>query len=50
MAPPTEHVGPKPSTAPVEEQGFGWRNTYKSGMGADTITSGLEGAWTANPT
>jgi catalase-peroxidase len=49
-APGGQHQGPKPSEANIEEQGFGWNSTYKSGKGADTITSGLEGAWTAQPT
>ncbi|MBP2550654.1 catalase-peroxidase [Neorhizobium galegae] len=44
------HVGPEPEGAALAEQGLGWMSTYKSGKGADTITSGLEGAWTANPT
>jgi catalase-peroxidase len=44
-----QHVGPEPEGAPLEEQGFGWTNTYGTGKGADTITSGLEGAWTTNP-
>jgi catalase-peroxidase len=48
-APATQHVGPEPEGAPIEEQGLGWRNTFGSGKGADTITSGLEGAWTNNP-
>ncbi|MEM6676528.1 MAG: catalase/peroxidase HPI [Pseudomonadota bacterium] len=39
-----------PEGAPLETQGLGWHSTYKSGMGVDTITSGLEGAWTPNPT
>jgi catalase-peroxidase len=43
------HVGPNPEAAPIEAMGFGWLSTYKSGKGADTITSGLEGAWTPNP-
>ncbi|MGM0375258.1 MAG: catalase/peroxidase HPI [Bacteroidota bacterium] len=45
-----EHVGPDPETAPIEEQGLGWKNSYGTGKGADTITSGLEGAWTNKPT
>lgn len=43
-------VGPEPEAAPIEEMGLGWKNAYGSGKGRDTITSGLEGAWTANPT
>jgi len=43
------HVGPEPEAAPVEEQGLGWKGTFGSGKGGDTITSGIEGAWTANP-
>ncbi len=43
------HVGPNPEAAPIEAMGFGWLSTYKSGKGRDTITSGLEGAWTPNP-
>jgi catalase-peroxidase len=48
-APAVENVGPEPEAAPLEEQGLGWKNKYGSGTGADTITSGLEGAWTNNP-
>ncbi len=47
---PASHVGPEPEAAPIEEQGFGWRSSYRSGKGSDTITSGIEGAWTPNPT
>ncbi|KAL7512601.1 hypothetical protein ACHAXN_009630 [Cyclotella atomus] len=47
---PSKHVGAEPEGAPVHEMGLGWENRYKSGKGADTITSGLEGAWTAKPT
>ncbi|KAJ1549318.1 hypothetical protein HK405_005571 [Cladochytrium tenue] len=47
---PASNVGPEPEAAPVEELGLGWRNAYKSGKGADAITSGLEGAWTPTPT
>ena len=46
---PADLVGPEPEGAPLEEQGLGWRNTFGTGMGDDTITSGLEGAWTTNP-
>jgi catalase-peroxidase len=48
-APAAQHVGPEPEGAPLEEQGLGWRNSFGSGKGGDTITSGLEGAWTDNP-
>ena len=48
-ASPSQYVGPEPEGAPIEEQGLGWRNTYGSGHGDQTITSGLEGAWTSNP-
>ncbi len=44
-----EYVGPEPEGASLEEQGLGWKNNFGSGMGADTITSGLEGAWTTAP-
>ncbi|MEO0618764.1 MAG: catalase/peroxidase HPI, partial [Pseudomonadota bacterium] len=47
---PGAYVGPEPEGAPIEEMGMGWKNTMGSGRGSDTITSGLEGAWTANPT
>jgi len=43
------NVGPEPEAAGIEEQGLGWKNAYGSGKGADTITSGLEGAWTFSP-
>ncbi len=46
---PEKYVGPEPEAAPVEEQGLGWKNSYNSGKGSDTITSGLEGAWTPTP-
>ena len=49
-ASPSGHVGPAPEGAPLEQQGFGWKNSYGSGRGGDTITSGLEGAWTYTPT
>ncbi len=48
-AAPEDHVGPEPEGANVEEQGFGWKNSHGSGKGSDSITSGLEGAWTSNP-
>lgn len=47
---PTEFVGPEPAAAPVEAQGFGWKNKYGKGHSEDTVTSGLEGAWTQAPT
>jgi catalase-peroxidase len=48
-APAPQYVGPEPEGASLEEQGLGWKNTFGSGKGDDTITSGLEGAWTSNP-
>jgi catalase-peroxidase len=47
---PDAHVGPEPEAAPLEEMGLGWKNSLGSGRGEDTITSGLEGAWTPTPT
>ena len=47
---PPDNVGPEPEGAPIEQQGLGWKNSFGSGKGGDTITSGLEGAWTNNPT
>ena len=44
------HVGPEPEAASIEELGLGWKSTFKSGKGVDTISSGLEGAWTPTPT
>ncbi len=45
----TKHLGPAPAGAPIQEQGFGWKSSYKTGKGKDAITSGLEGAWTVTP-
>ena len=45
-----EHVGPEPEAAPMEAMGLGWKNSYGTGKGSDTISSGIEGAWTAEPT
>jgi len=47
---PASHVGPEPEAAPIEEQGLGWKSTFGTGKGADTITSGLEVTWTYHPT
>jgi catalase-peroxidase len=47
---PESFVGPEPEGADIVEQGLGWRNSYGTGCGSDTFTSGLEGAWTTNPT
>ena len=49
-ADPDKYVGPSPHGAPIEEMSTGWKNSYKSGALDDTITSGIEGAWTPNPT
>jgi catalase-peroxidase len=49
-ADPNKYVGPSPHGAPIEEMSTGWKNSYKSGVLDDTITSGIEGAWTPNPT
>jgi catalase-peroxidase len=49
-ADPSKYVGVEPAAADIEMQNLGWKNTYGSGAGADTITSGLEGAWTTTPT
>ncbi len=46
---PEDHKGPEPEGASLEEQGFGWTSDHGTGVGRDTITSGIEGAWTANP-
>ncbi|MDD3951646.1 MAG: catalase/peroxidase HPI [Desulfobacterales bacterium] len=47
---PATHVGPDPEAAPIEEQGLGWKSSFGSGKGGDTIGSGIEGAWKPNPT
>ncbi|MEY2648475.1 MAG: catalase/peroxidase [Bacteroidota bacterium] len=49
-ADPSKYVGKEPAGASIEEQGLGWKNTYGTGNAGDTITSGLEGAWTTTPT
>jgi catalase-peroxidase len=49
-AAPATHVGPEPEAAPMEEQGFGWKSSFGSGKGGDTVSSGIEGAWKPNPT
>jgi len=48
-AAPADYVGPEPEGCPFESQGLGWRNTFGTGAGDDTVTSGLEGAWTNDP-
>lgn len=48
-ADPSKYVGPEPEGAPTEEQGLGWANSFGTGVGVDTISSGLEGAWTDSP-
>ena len=48
-ADPAQYVGPEPEGAGIEQQGLGWKNSFGNGNGVDTITSGLEGAWTNNP-
>jgi len=47
---PATHVGPEPEAAPIEEQGLGWKSSFGSGKGGDTIGSGIEGAWKPKPT
>jgi catalase-peroxidase len=47
---PADHVGPEPEAAPLEDQGLGWKSSYNTGKGGDTITSGLEVTWTDTPT
>jgi catalase-peroxidase len=48
-ADPDKYVGPAPEAADIEEQGLGWKNSFGSGSGVDTISNGIEGAWTTNP-
>ncbi|WP_405828939.1 MULTISPECIES: catalase/peroxidase HPI [unclassified Streptomyces] len=45
-----EYIGPEPEACPIEQQGLGWKNSYGRGNGVDSLTSGLEGAWTSEPT
>lgn len=47
---PASHVGPEPEAAPIEQQGLGWKSSFRTGKGPDTITSGLEVTWTVTPT
>ena len=47
---PADHVGPEPEAAPLEEQGLGWKSSFGTGKGGDTITSGIEVTWTTTPT
>ncbi len=47
---PASHLGPEPEAAPIEQQGLGWKSSFRSGKGTNTITSGIEGAWKPNPT
>jgi len=49
-AAPESHKGPEPEGSKIQEQATGWNSNYKSGLGVDTISSGIEGAWTTNPT
>ncbi len=49
-AAPASHLGPEPEGAPIEEMGLGWKNSFGTGKGPHTITSGIEGAWKPNPT
>lgn len=48
-ADPSKYVGPEPEAAPIEDMGLGWKNSFGTGNAGDTISSGLEGAWTATP-
>src|SRR5262249_52868680 len=47
---PSQYVGAEPEGGPIEDQGFGWKNSFGAGCGGATITSGLEGTWTTTPT